>query len=440
MYILITVFIIANLFVDRVAAADVCNSTQCQCSIDYTVIHCDTKGWKNLDDIDLPSKVVTLTLNHNNLKFDRITDREKIENLTSLTDLSINQNPLGMIPPFNHTKVRFLSLQDTLLTSAEIPSSYRGSLLQTISLSNNKIRSISEEDFVMLRGSTLRKLHIDSASISKIDQNAFIALTQLQALSLKNNQLKSCEFLSTLPLLSSIELDGNQFTSLPQQLSTPRNIKTYSITYNSISTIDESSPLYKWLKMNYTNIKIFLANNTFDCCSSLWFIRFIKKFPQFVGDASLLTCATPSNFTGKLLITLNPDEMNCGGDISNKSWWTTGRIIGIVVGSVSIVMIGIIVILVTAYTRRHSLYSGYEPINENDEQYSNIDSLLSDRHPSPILEDDDELLTNSNINSTRSVAQSDAPTHTTAEGIYPADGSVVGDSQIQETVLMPHFQ
>ncbi|CAF0875414.1 unnamed protein product [Rotaria sp. Silwood1] len=407
-------------------------------SVDSTLVNCDGKGWKNLNDIDFPPKVITLTLNNNNLKFDMITDRAKIENLLSLTDLSINQNPLGTIPSFNHTNIRFLSLQDTSLTSAEFPSSYRGSLLQTISLSNNKIRSINEEDFVILRGSQLRKLHIDSSSISKVDQNAFTPLMQLQALSLKNNQLKSCEFISNLGSLSSIKLDGNQFTSLSQQLSTPRNIKTYSITHNSISTIDESSPLQQWLNMNYTNIKIFLANNTFNCCSSLWFIRFIKTYPQFVGDASLLTCTTPSNFAGKLLTKLNPDEMNCDGDIPNKSWWTTGRIIGIVVGSVSIVMIGIIVIIrVGAYIRRHSLRSGYEPISGNDEQYSDIDSLLSDRHTLPILEDDDELSTNTNINSTRSVTRSDAPTHTTAEGIYATDGSVVGGSQIQEAALIP---
>ncbi|CAF0902467.1 unnamed protein product [Rotaria sordida] len=434
MYILIEIFIITNLIIDQVITANVCSSGQCKCSTDFTLINCDTKGWRNLDDVDFPVNVVTLTLINNNLKFNTITDLAKIENLSNSINLSINQNPLGTIPPFNHTQLRFLSLQDTSLTSAEFPSSYNNSHLQAISLSNNKIHSINEEDFLILRGSNLKKLHIDSSSISKIDQNAFIPLTQLQALSLKNNQLKSCEFLLSLQALSSIKLDGNQFTSLPQQLTTPRNIKTYSFIHNSISIIDESSPLSRWFTMNYTNVKIFLANNPFNCCLSLWFIRFIKTSPQFVGDASVLTCTSPSIFAGKLLIKLNPDEMNCGSDIPSKSWWTTGRIISIVIGSVSMVIIMIILIIV--YTRRYSSHSGYEPIGGNDELYSNLDTASLDEHTSTIPEDDDELLTNASIGSTRSIAPTDAPTHTTAEGVYAADGSLVGGSQIEEAALI----
>ncbi|CAF3766826.1 unnamed protein product [Rotaria magnacalcarata] len=184
-------------------------------------------GWKNLDGIDFPSKVITLTLIRNQLKFDTVTDRAKIENLSLLVDLSFNQNILGIIPPFNRAKIRSLSLQENSLVSAEFPSSYSSSLLKTISLSNNKIRWINVEDFLSLRDSQLTKLSIDSSSISKIDQNAFTQLKKLEALSLKNNQLKSCEFLSNLPSLSSIKLDDNQFTSLPQQLATQEKSKSF---------------------------------------------------------------------------------------------------------------------------------------------------------------------------------------------------------------------
>jgi hypothetical protein len=364
-------------------------------------------------------------------------DRAKIENLTKLIDLSLNENPLGIIPPFINTKIRFLSLRDTSLISAEFPSCYNGSSLQTVTLSDNEIRSIKENDFIVLRNLKLSRLNLDSASISIIDQNAFNPLTQLQSLSLQNNQLKSCEFLPNIPLLSSIKLDGNQFTSLPQQLSTPGKIKTYSFTQNSISTIDESSPLYKWLKMNYTNIKIYLANNSLNCCSSFWFIRLLKTSPQFVADASLLTCATPSKFTGKLLIKLNPDEMDCTNDDSNKSRLTAGEIIGIVI--ITVLIIGTTIAIIFFRCRRRPSRSGYRPIDGiDDHPYANIDESISGGPVFPILdEDDDRLSTLARAVSTRTIAESEAPTNTINPGTYAVDGSQAGDSEIQEAALIP---
>ncbi|CAF3759859.1 unnamed protein product [Rotaria magnacalcarata] len=379
-------------------------------------------GWKNLDGIDFPSKVITLTLIRNQLKFDTVTDRAKIENLSLLVDLSFNQNILGIIPPFNRAKIRSLSLQENSLVSAEFPSSYSSSLLKTISLSNNKIRWINVEDFLSLRDSQLTKLSIDSSSISKIDQNAFTQLKKLEALSLKNNQLKSCEFLSNLPSLSSIKLDDNQFTSLPQQLATQEKSKSF-----------HSNIIQYQLLMNY---HLYLdANNTFDCCLSLWFIRFLKTSPQFVPDVSLLTCATPLSFTGKLLIKLNPDDMNCGSDIPSKSWLTIGRIIGIAIRSACLLILSVAMVYI--YNRRYPSRSGYIPISEHDDLYSNPNALFSERLKIPIREDDDDqLLTHHDFGSRRSLAQSDVLTQATTEGIYATDGSVAGDSHIQEAILI----
>jgi len=360
-----------------------------------------------------------------------VDDRSIIENLTKLTDLSLNQNPLGTIPPFNDPKFRSLSLQDTSLLSAAFPASYTGSLLQTIILSRNEIRSINEQDFTFLKSSKVTRLTINSASVSKIDQTAFIPLIQLQALSLENNQLKSCEFLSTIPLLSSIKLDGNQFTSLPQELSAPKNIKSFFFTNNSISIIDESSPLHTWSTMNYTNIKIYLANNPFDCCQSLWFIQFLHTSPNFIGDASVLKCATPSIYAGKLLIQLNPDDMNCGGVKPNKSWWTTGRIIGVTIGGLVSIVASIIGII--AFTRRKRSHSGYDVIDGTDDPsiptapFQPSNELLFPPSNEPLfppydVDNDDTPSLYSTAVTVRTTG-SQAPTLDTAAGVSAIDGS-----------------
>jgi hypothetical protein len=242
---------------------------------------------------------------------------------------------------------------------------------------------------------------------------------QLQELSLKNNQLKSCEFLSTFRLLSSIQFDGNQFTSLPQELSAPKTIKTFSFTHNSISVIDESSPLHTWLKMNYTNIKIYLANNPFDCCQSLWFIRFLKTSSNFIGDASLLTCVTPLNYAGKQLIKLNPDEMNCGV-IPSKSWWTTGRIISVTVGGLVAVLVLIIVVIV--FNRRERSRSGYTEIGGIDDPSPSapIGSSSQIVFP-PYGEDNDDAMSSSSTIVRRSATGSEAPTYATIGGVSAID-------------------
>jgi hypothetical protein len=314
-----------------------------------------------------------------------VDDRSKIENLIKLTELNLDQNPLGSIPPFNNSNIESLFLQDTSLTSAEFPSSYINSSLQKISLNNNKIRSIKTDDFAFLKKSNLKTLEIDSGSLSSIEQNAFAPLTELQSLSLKNNQLKSCEFLSTFRFLSSIKLDNNQFTSLPQQLSTQKNIKTYSFTNNFISIIDESSPLYTWMKKNYTDIGLYLANNTFDCCQSLWFIRFLKSYAYFIKDAPLLKCSTPSIYAGKQLINLNPNEMNCDGHTPDISWWTSGRIVGVTIGGLAAASISATVVIII--TRRRRVRLGYTEIDGVD------DPLPSAPIPSfPAYGEDDDTI------------------------------------------------
>jgi hypothetical protein len=59
------------LIIEPVITVDVCSNPQrCKCSPSLATVHCDTKGWKNLDDIDFPIQVATLTLVKNSLKFD----------------------------------------------------------------------------------------------------------------------------------------------------------------------------------------------------------------------------------------------------------------------------------------------------------------------------------------------------------------------------------
>lgn len=348
----------------------------------------------------------------------------KIENLTKLNVLSLNQNPLGIIQPFLRLKLRSLSLQETSLTSAEFPSSYEGALLQYVSLSNNKIRSIHADDFRFLRSSHLTKFHLDDAELLSIDANAFVPLSQLQALSLKNNHLKSCEFLATLPVLASIKLDNNAFISLPQQFSLRGNMKDYSFTSNNISAIDVSSPLNIWLTQNYTNRQISLEKNPIDCCLSQWFTQFIQTATHFVSDSATLQCYSPSNLAGKKLMELDVNRLNCGGSKPSDSWWTPFRIAVFCILTVIFVSatVGTFTWIFGRRCRRNR--SDYQPIPGNvDRAYDDIDEAYAAiRSNSP----------------TESIAPSEAPTRGTYQGIYANDGHTDHRDDISRRAAVPN--
>ncbi|CAF5086358.1 unnamed protein product, partial [Rotaria sp. Silwood1] len=138
----VNIIIIISLLFASIICADVCINEQCTCSKDHTEVHCDSKHWTNLNAVEFPSHVRVLTLVDNKLTVETTDDISKIENLTRLIELNLNQNPLATIPPFNDSKIRSLSLQDTSLRSAEFPSSYLNSFLETLSLSSNEIHSI----------------------------------------------------------------------------------------------------------------------------------------------------------------------------------------------------------------------------------------------------------------------------------------------------------
>lgn len=346
--------------------------------------------------------------------------------------------------------IQFLSLQNTSLISAEFPPSYsNASSLQTISLNGNKIRSIAEKDLLVLRNTNLHKLHLHDNELSTIDRNAFAPLSKLQALSLKNNRLASCDFLPTLPLLSAINLDGNQFVSLPQELSLESKIQFYSFQRNSISTIDESSPLRTWWEKNATTKVVYLANNSLDCCRSIWLVRLLKLSPKFIGDAASLVCAGPSELAGKKLISLDPDQLNCDGG-SGRTWWTVGRIIGVTVGigAFTFIIVLAVILIVKLVRRRRRARSGYAPIDGFDDS-SRPPPLLppaaaasyheyDQRLPIDIVDDDDDRYSiSTSASRARSMTSSEAPTLRSNRGIYAADSSPVEGSQISVAALIP---
>ena len=111
--------------------------------------------------------------------------------------------------------------------------------------------------------------------------------------------------------LLSINFDHNKFKQLPTEILKPGETKHFFFRDNQIEIIDELSPIFYWVKSNLTDIEIYLNNNPFDCCQSRWFIYYLNKTNNLVKDSFNLTCALPKAYTGKRLIDLRADLMEC---------------------------------------------------------------------------------------------------------------------------------
>ena len=293
-------------------------------------------------------------------------DLDKINNLTSLKSLVLSNNPLTTIPALSLTDLVNLQLENTYLKSVTFPKSYENcTKLQSIVLSNNTLTKITSDSFKSLHSST--KIFLDNTELNSIERDAFISISNtLESISLVSNSLKSAEFVSRINNLLSINLDKNNFKQLPTEIIKPSRIKYFSFRDNKIEIIDELSPLFYWMKANVSDIDIYLNNNPFDCCQSRWFIHYLTGPKSLVKDASNLTCALPKSYTGKRLIDLRADLMDCSDEPVNPSNIHFSKLTIILSCLAGVVILISVVVGLTFYQRNRFHFGrqqGYEPID-----------------------------------------------------------------------------
>ncbi|KER32503.1 hypothetical protein T265_01383 [Opisthorchis viverrini] len=157
---------------------------------------------------DLPSQVVKLTINHQDIP---ILNASQFKHLLNLTDLDLDSNNLRVIRPNTFKQLRFLqtlSLRFNLLTFT--PESFHPEVihslpkLEYLNLYQNPIGFVPSQFFSSM-GSTLRTLVLAGATSGDfhLDPAALNGLNQLQVLDLSSNNM------NTLP-----ETFEHSFTSM----------------------------------------------------------------------------------------------------------------------------------------------------------------------------------------------------------------------------------
>ncbi|UJR35460.1 hypothetical protein I4U23_028216 [Adineta vaga] len=345
---------------------NVCDICTCDHLEAPMIVHCDGKNLTTLSDIMFNSTIEVLSLNNNSLTFKSVADLDKINNITSLKTLTLSNNPLSTIPELSLSNLTDLQLENTSLNNATFPKSYSNCTnLQSIILSNNKLMKITSNDLKVI--SSLTDLKIDNAELTSIEFDTFINISQnLRSISFESNSLDSAKFLLPIRNLRSINFDKNHFKQLPIEIIKMNQSKHFLFRDNQISVINESSPLSFWAKTNLSDIEIYLNNNPFDCCESRWFIRYLSESKNLIKDSMNLTCALPKAYTGKRLVDLRVESMDCSTDPFHPSKAHISKLAILIASLFSIVVFILIVAGATIY-RRNQVYvrnrRGYQQIH-----------------------------------------------------------------------------
>ncbi|XP_008066682.1 leucine-rich repeat-containing protein 69 [Carlito syrichta] len=126
--------------------------------------------------------------------------------------------------------------------------------LTTLNLGNNILEEVPEE---MKYLTSLKKLHLFGNRICRFASGAFDGLQNLILLNLNNNQLTCLpQEVSRLKSLTYMSINHNQLTNIPRELCFLKNLSELQLNYNQLTCIPEEIKFLMKLQ------KLFLARNS----------------------------------------------------------------------------------------------------------------------------------------------------------------------------------
>ncbi|KAK8803236.1 hypothetical protein WA158_000930 [Blastocystis sp. Blastoise] len=174
--------------------------------------------------------------------------------------LSLNSNMLHTVNGigiFNESPLKFLTLSNNKLETLSQEIRYLYSL-ETLLLEDNQLQSFPDEIIQLTNLKTLRltgnpiknipssieeltvleTIALDNCQLETVPDSLF-TLLHLQTVLLGNNHISSLPSVKLLQELKFLAIDSNQLNSLPEGLSLLPNLMTLYANKNSITNIDE---------------------------------------------------------------------------------------------------------------------------------------------------------------------------------------------------------
>ncbi|XP_015264543.1 PREDICTED: podocan-like [Gekko japonicus] len=234
---------------------------------------------------DLPTSLVSLMLERNQLKMLRSED---VKQLANLSELCLSENQLSSVDgaQFLSSLTRLELAGNKLQT---IPVSLPATL-QKIDFSNNQIEKIKAQDFQKLQD--LKHLFLDNNVVKTFEDGALQRCTVLSNLALEQNLLSSIP-LSLPHTLTRLDLKGNNIQRIQEQeLKNLGQLQVLNLRNNKITALDHD--LLKHLpRLRH----LYLEGNPWNCTCDLFRTR--RVLTAKGTDVKGGQCSAPTESKGE---------------------------------------------------------------------------------------------------------------------------------------------
>ncbi|KAK6191768.1 hypothetical protein SNE40_003369 [Patella caerulea] len=266
-------------------------------------------------------KLSALILDHN---FIRHINRGQLNCLTSLTNLSMTDNPIVSFESnlfSDLPALQYLFFEYNSAGAIQVqPYAFNSSSLRQLYFSNNKILfdgyrlSLNAFKYCKQLQTLFVSTNILTSTTDEMFDDLFSTLKNLKTLSLGNTRITFVPQVISKHMkdLETLYLDNNHITGFQDGVfSSLRSLKRLDLSSNQISVINQNSFSREWMN---TLQWIDLSYNSFACsCELLWFINFLKseKLPKLFKNDKYYTCNSPKELMGKQIVKSPISEHDC---------------------------------------------------------------------------------------------------------------------------------
>lgn len=191
-------------------------------------LNINTNKLRSLDGVSEMHSLLALDCSQNEIKSSLFLSQK--HKLTFLQTINLSQNKIKTIDALELPRLRKLNLNDNLINSLEGLKNHRS--LESLSLRRNKLR----------------------------DMKGCEGWTSLKLLDLKENQIKSWEGLQRLPSLEVLQLRNNQIKTIPEDLPEFPRLKRVNLRENKLPKQGEIKKLLKYKTLDDLSV----AGNPFE--------------------------------------------------------------------------------------------------------------------------------------------------------------------------------
>ncbi|OQR75688.1 slit1 protein-like, partial [Tropilaelaps mercedesae] len=285
--------------------------------------------------------------------------------LRSIEVIDLSNNHISVIHPAAFTglaTIKRLVLRANHFRSVPTESFVHLNSLRSLDLGSNALSMLDEAAFTHLRN--LEELELDKCGIAQVDAGSFLELGELRTLNLQYNNIQSFPLaISTIEKLEDLNIGGNliarlsakdlrksyrlrkitmshsemlqridddafqanlgleevvfefnmQLERIPTNLfGGLANLRRVSLRGNSIRTIDAHTlPIDLLASFD-------LTKNPLECnCQLMWLWQYLRSdyvVSMTTNASSMVRCGGPEALRSSLLMNLDADDLECGGD------------------------------------------------------------------------------------------------------------------------------